>query len=67
MSFQEEGVKMAKVCYGCPDRYPACQDQCQKPEVVKEREDKIKRYEGRMRELEANELIVDRIRRARKK
>jgi len=58
---------MAKVCYGCPDRYPACQDHCQKPEVVKEREDKQKRYAARMRELDANELIVDRIRRARKK
>lgn len=58
---------MAKVCYGCPDRYPACQDTCQKPEIVKEREDKIKRYEGRMREMEANGLAVERIRRARRK
>lgn len=58
---------MAKVCHGCPKRYLACQDTCTEPEVVKEREDKIKRYAARRRELEANELIVDRIRRARKK
>lgn len=58
---------MAKVCHGCPKRYLACQDTCQEPEVVKEREDKIKRYAARMREMEANELIVERIRRARKK
>lgn len=58
---------MAKVCYGCPERYLACQDTCQNLEVVKEREDKEKRYAARLRELEANELIVDRIRRARKK
>lgn len=58
---------MAKKCLGCPERYPACQDTCQKPEIIKEREDKEKRYAARLRELEANELIVDRIRRARKK
>ena len=58
---------MAIICKGCPDRFPACQDHCQKPEIVKEREDKKKRYEGRMRDLEMNEILVDRIRRARKK
>lgn len=58
---------MAKVCYGCPERYPACQDTCQKPEVVKEREDKQKRYAARRREMEANELVVSRIQRARKR
>ena len=58
---------MAKVCHGCPKRYLACQDTCTEPEIVKEREDKKKRYAARRRELEANELIVDRIRRARKK
>ena len=58
---------MAKVCHGCPKRYLACQDTCQEPEVVKEREDKIKRYAARMREMEANELVVERIQRARKK
>ena len=58
---------MAKCCYGCPKRYRACQDTCTEPDVVKEREDKQKRYAARRREMEANELVVDRILRARKK
>ena len=36
-----------KACLNCPDRYPACQDTCTKPGVVKEREDKAKRYTER--------------------
>ena len=58
---------MAIICKGCPDRFPACQDKCQKPEIVKEREDKIKRYEGRMRELEAFEMQLRRTRRRERK
>lgn len=38
---------MPKECYGCQDRYPACQDTCAKPGVVRERENKIIRYRER--------------------
>ena len=58
---------MAKVCYGCPKRYLACQDTCQEPEIVNERENKKKRYEGRMRELEAFEMQLRRTRRRERK
>lgn len=58
---------MAIICKGCLDRFPACQDHCQKPEIIKEREDKKKRYEGRMRDLEAYEMQLRRTRRRERK
>lgn len=43
---------MSRECHNCPDRYRACQDTCTKPGVVKEREDKAKRYAERKKAFE---------------
>lgn len=42
-----------KPCYGCPDRYPACSDHCQKPEflALKEKREKYREEQRRNSEL----------------
>ena len=42
-----------KPCYGCPDRYPACSDHCQKPEflALKEKRETYRKAKRRNSEL----------------
>ncbi len=52
-----------KPCYGCPDRYPACSDHCQKPEFLALKE---KREKFREEQRGNSELLDYTIRKIRK-
>lgn len=57
---------MTKVCKDCPKRYPACQDTCTEPDVVKARELKSRLYPARKAECDATGLTVARQQRREK-
>lgn len=52
MTDQERDIRN-KPCYGCPDRYPACSDHCQKPEflALKEKRETYRKAQRRNSEL----------------
>ena len=51
-----------KPCYGCPDRYPACSDHCQKPEFLAWTEKREKYREAQRRNSELLEYTIREIR-----
>ncbi len=53
-------------CKGCPDRYPACSDHCQKPEFLAFRADRARIRETQRRESELLSYTLGEIRKNRR-
>ena len=55
-----------KPCYGCPDRYLACSDHCQKPEFLALKEKREKCREAKRRSSELTSYTIGEIWKSRK-
>ena len=54
-------------CKGCPDRYTACSDHCQKPDFLKWKAEQAKIREARKQYDNTTSYTVDQIARSRKR